>query len=81
MITQYNFICIFKYNLINFRLMFFKYIMQSSSTIQKIEYDFVPVWIAQMVPTRTPHNIPRHFSTPRTPYYIIICLFYQMFDD
>ena len=45
--------------------MFIKYIMQSSSTIQKNEYDFVPVWIAQMVPIRTPHNIPRHFSTPK----------------
>ena len=44
-ITQYNFICIVKYNLINLRFMFIKYIMQLSSTIQKIEYDFVPVWI------------------------------------
>ena len=31
--------------------MFIKYIMQSNSTIQKIEHDFVPVWIAQMVPS------------------------------
>ena len=45
--------------------MFIKNIMQSSSTIQKIEYDFVPVWIAKMVPIRTPHNIPRHFRTPK----------------
>ena len=50
MITQYNFICIFKYNLINLVFMFIKYIMQLRSTIQKFEYDFVPVWIAQMVP-------------------------------
>ena len=42
--------------------MFIKYIMQSSSTFQKFEYDFVPVWIAQMVPIRTSHYIPRHFS-------------------
>ena len=43
--------------------MFIKYIMQSSTTIQKIKYDFVPIWIAQMAPFRTPHNIPKHFST------------------
>ena len=62
-ITQYNFICIFKYNLINLRFMFIKYIMQLSSTIQKIEYDSIPERIVQMVPIRTPHYIPRHFST------------------
>ena len=45
--------------------MFIKYIMEVSSTIQKIEYDFVPVRIAQMDPIRTPHYIPRHFSTPK----------------
>ena len=47
--------------------MFIKYIMQSSSTIQKIEYDFVPVWIAQMVPSRhlTIYLDTWHFSTPK----------------
>ena len=56
--------------------------MQSSSTIQKIiEYDFVPVLIAQMVPSG---HLTIYLDTsvpPRTPYYIIICLFYQIFDD
>ena len=45
--------------------MFIKCIMQMSSIIQKIEYDFVPVWVAQMVPITTPHYIHRHFSTPK----------------
>ena len=61
--------------------MFIKYIMQSSSTIQKIEYDFVPVWIAQMVPSG---HLTIYLDTsvpPKTPYYIIIRLFDQMFDD
>ena len=70
--------------------MFIKYIMQLSSTILKNEYDLVPVWIAQMVPIRTPQYIPKHFSTPpppkkkkkkKTPYFVIMYLFYQMFDD
>ena len=55
--------------------------MQSSSTIQKIEYDFVQVWIAQMVPSG---HLTIYLDTsvpPRTPYYIIIFLFYQIFDD
>ena len=37
--------------------MFIKYLMQLSSTVQKIEYNFVPVWIAQVVPIRTPQYI------------------------
>ena len=40
--------------------------MQLSSIIPKIEYDFVPVWIAQVVPMRTPLYIARHFSTSKT---------------
>ena len=38
--------------------------MQLSSTIQKIEYDFVPAWIAQ-IPIRTPQYIQKHFGTPK----------------
>ena len=59
--------------------MFIKYIMQS--TIQKIEYD-CPSMDSPDGSIRTPHYIPIDISVPqRTPYYIIICLFDQMFDD
>ena len=48
--------------------MIIKYIMKLSTNIQKVEYDFVPVWIAQMVPNRTPHYIYKDTSVPpRTP--------------
>ena len=50
--------------------MIIKYIMQLSSNIQKIEYDFVPVWTAQMVSIRTPHYIHRHLSTPKNSHII-----------
>ena len=61
--------------------MLIKHIMQLISTIQKIEYDFVPVWIAQTVPIRTPHYIPRYFSTPKSSILYNDLLVYQMFDD
>ena len=55
--------------------------MQLSSTILKIEYDFVPVWIAQMVPIRTPQYIPRHFRTPKNSIFYNYLLVLSNIDD